>query len=170
MDYSLRKFAVLTALAPIVFLGGAIILLFGIWQGISDMVPVGGVILVLGILMGISSFVAFSRARQRFVAREARLLTCPRITARVTRVVPNPDVIINGQHPWMVEAKDNDGATYTQTFSFTKPSVQEGHRVDIGIDPDDPAQYLIIIPEMLQEQNRHLAQAHGATTEGEADE
>lgn len=158
MEYSLRKFAVLSALAPIVILGGAIIALFGLWQGFDTFTPVGAVVAITGVLMLISSVFSFRRTRRAFVAEEARLLACPRITAKVTKIRVNPDITIGGQHPWLVEArgKADDGAVrvFQQSFSFHKPDVREGQKLEVGIDPDDPEKYLIIVPNTLQEENR----------------
>lgn len=158
MEYSLRKFAILSAIAPIVILGGAIIAIFGVWQGFDSIVPIGAVVAVIGLLMMFSSILAFRRTRNAFVAEEARLLAGPRISAKVTDMYANPDVHIGGQNPWIVEARgrDTDGEvrTFKQTFSFDKPDVRVGQTVEVGVDPDNPETYLIIIPSALQEENR----------------
>lgn len=158
MEYSLRKFAVLSALAPIVILGGAIFALFGLWQGFDDLVPIGAVVAVIGVLLALSAGASFRRTRRAFVAEEARLLASPRVSATVTDIRANADVHVGGKNPWIVEARgrgiDGEIRTFKQTFSFDKPDVRMGQKVEIGVDPENPETYLIIIPSALQEENR----------------
>lgn len=171
MEHSLRKFAILTALAPIVFLGGAIMALFGLWQRIEGIVPVGAVIAIIGVLLGLTSALSFRRARRAFVAEEARMLAGPRSTVRVTGLSQNEDVTINGQHPWTVRAEGFDHLghhrTFEQTFSFAKPDIRLGQNIDVAFDSSAPEKHLLIIPSLLQEENRALAARPSSKPGGE---
>lgn len=111
----------------------------------------GGVGAVFALIGGIGLCVQLKKRRRR-----ARLLAeGMRITAKITEILPDRNITVNGRHPYRIyceyreEAADALHLFKSEPLRFNPASMIAGETVEICVDPYDFSKYAVDVESAL---------------------